>query len=84
LYNEIKTNNSTELGQSLTSLKEKIDSKSPFDEIDRIVDDKITPMLNDIFRLNLSEEEHQGEDGGHIEDDSHEGNESSTQNETHE
>lgn len=84
LYNEIKTNNSTELGQSLTSLKEKIDSKSPFDEIDRIVDDKITPMLNDIFRLNLSEEEHQGEDGGHIEDDSHEDNESSTQNETHE
>lgn len=84
LYNEIKTNNSTELGQSLTSLKEKIDSKSPFDEIDRIVDDKITPMLNEIFKLNLSEEEHQGEDGGHTENDGHEDNESSTQNETHE
>lgn len=84
LYNEIKTNNSTELGQSLTSLKEKIDSKSPFDEIDRIVDDKITPMLNDIFRLNLDEEERHGEEGGYIEDDGHEDNESSTQNETHE
>ena len=83
LYNEIKTNNSTELGKSLTSLKEKIDSKSPFDEIDRTVDNKITPMLNDMFRLNLDEEERHGEDGGHIEDDGHEDNESSTQNETH-
>jgi hypothetical protein len=83
LYNQIKTNNSTELGQSLSSLKEKIDSKSPFDIIDQTVDDKITPMLKDIFKLNLPEEVHHGEEGGHTEDDGHEANESSTQNETH-
>jgi hypothetical protein len=84
LFDEIKTNNSTELGQSLTSLKEKIDSKSPFDEIDQTVDDKISPMLNDIFKLDLSEEEHHGEEGEQAEDDGHEDNESSAQNETHE
>ena len=90
MYNDIKPDdntNSTELGTSLSSLKEKIDSKSPFDEIDKIVDDKITNLLNDIFKLNLSEEEHHGEEGehaaggeGHAEENSH----SSSENATHE
>jgi len=70
IYNEIKPNsntNSTELGKSLNSLKDKIDSKSPFDEIDKTVDEKITPLLNGIFKLNLAEEEHGGE-GDHAEE----------------
>jgi hypothetical protein len=61
LYNEIKPSgntNSTELGNSLNSLKDKIDSKSAFDEADKIVDDKITPLLNNIFKLKLAEEHH--------------------------
>lgn len=49
--------NSTELGDSLNSVKEKIDSKAPFDEIDTIVDEKITSLLNSVYGLNLSEEE---------------------------
>jgi len=70
IYNEIKPNsntNSTELGDSLSSMKGKIDSKSPFHEIDNIVDKKITPLLNDIFKLNLAEEggEHAEEGGEH-------------------
>jgi hypothetical protein len=94
MYNDIKPDdntNSTELGTSFSLLKEKIDSKSPFDEIDKIVDDKITTLLNDIFKLNLSEEEHHGEEGDegedhvdegadHAEEESH----SSSENETHE
>jgi hypothetical protein len=70
MYNEIKPGenaNSTELGTSLNSLKDKIDSKSPFDELDKIVDEKITPLLNGIFKLNLAEEEHGGE-GDHAEE----------------
>ena len=70
MYNEIKpgeNTNSTELGNSLNSLKDKIDSKSPFDEIDKTVDEKITPLLNGIFKLNLAEEEHGGE-GDHAEE----------------
>jgi hypothetical protein len=51
----------------LNSLKDKIDSKSPFDELDKIVDEKITPLLNGIFKLNLAEEEHGGE-GDHAEE----------------
>ncbi len=60
LYNEIKPSgnaNSTELGNALNLLKDKIDSKSPFDQADKIVDDKITPMLNDMFKLKLAVEE---------------------------
>jgi hypothetical protein len=60
IYNEIKPNsnaNSTDLADSLSSLKGKIDNKSPFDEIDKIVDEKITPLLNDIFKLGLAQEE---------------------------
>lgn len=89
-YNEIKPSenaNSTELGTSLTSLKDAIDSKTSFDEIDKIVDDKITPLLNDIFKLNLSEEEHAGKEGEHAEEGKvHEEEEShsSSENETHE
>ena len=63
-YNEIKPSentNSTELEDSLSSLKGMIDSKSPFDEIDKIVDEKITPLLNDIFKLNLAEGEDHAE-----------------------
>jgi hypothetical protein len=39
-------------------VKEKIDSKAAFDEIDTIVDGKITSLLNSVYDLNLSEEEH--------------------------
>jgi hypothetical protein len=84
MYDEIKPSenaNSTELGTSLTSLTEKIDGKSQFDEIDKIVDDKITPLLNDLFKLSLSEEEHT-EEGEHAEEE--EESHSSSENETHE
>jgi len=87
-YNEIKPNentNSSELGDSLSSLKSKIDSKSPFDEIDKIVDEKITPLLNDIFKLNLAEEEDHAKEGDHAEGEDHAGEQSnaSSDNETH-
>jgi hypothetical protein len=55
------------LGKSLNSLKDKIDSKSPFDQLDKIVDEKIPPLLNGIFKLNLAEEEHHGGEGDHAE-----------------
>ena len=77
-YNEIKPNentNSTELGNSLTSLKGQIDSKSLFDEIDKTVDEKISPLLNDIFKLNLAEGEEHEEEGE---------TNSTSENETHE
>lgn len=64
MYNEIKpgeNTNSTELGKSLNSLKDMIDSKNPFDELDKTVDGKISPLLNGIFKLNLAEEAHGGE-----------------------
>ena len=91
-YNEIKPDentNSTELGNSLTSLKGQIDSKSPFDEIDKTVDEKISPLLNDIFKLNLAEgEEGHAEEGEHAEGEEHQeeaaGTNSSSENETHE
>jgi hypothetical protein len=90
-YNEIKPNantNSSELGDSLSSLKSKIDSKSPFDEIDKIVDEKITPLLNDIFKLNLAEGEEHAEGGEeHAEGgEEHEEEQSnaSSENDTHE
>ena len=92
MYNEIKPGenaNSTELGTSLTSLKDAIDSKSTFDQIDKIVDDKISPLLNNIFELNLSEEEQHGEEGAHAEEgedhaEEEEESHSSSENETHE
>jgi hypothetical protein len=68
LYNEIKPSgnaNSTELVNALNSLKDKIDSKSPFDQADKIVDDKITPILNDMFKLKLAVEEDHGAEGEH-------------------
>ncbi len=68
LYNEIKPSgnaNSTELVNALNSLKDKIDSKSPFDQADKIVDDKITPMLNDMFKLKLPVQEDHGAEGEH-------------------
>ncbi|MGI0034050.1 MAG: hypothetical protein ACRD97_12380, partial [Nitrososphaeraceae archaeon] len=86
IYKEIKPNsntNSTELEDSLSSVKEKIDSKSPLDEIDKIVDEKITPLLNDVFKLSLAEEEgeaHGEEAKDHGEEESH----ASSENETHE
>jgi len=60
--------NSTELGDSLNAVKEKIDSKAPFDEIDTIVDEKITSLLNSVYDLNLSEEEGQEGEGEHAEE----------------
>jgi hypothetical protein len=88
MYNEIKPGenaNSTELGNSLNSLKDKIDSKSPFDELDKIVDEKITPLLNGIFKLNLAEEEHGGEGDHGEEGKDHAKSESvnSTENKNH-
>ena len=68
LYNEIKPSgntNSTELANALTSLKDKIDTKSPFDQADKIVDDKITPLLNGMFKLKLTVEEDHGGAGDH-------------------
>src|SRR5919106_2292702 len=55
--------NSTELADSLNAVKEKIDSKAAFDEIDTVVDDKITSLLNSVYDLNLSEEEEHAEGG---------------------
>ena len=72
-FDEIKEDsdtNSTELAESLNVVKENIDSKAPFDEIDTIVDDKITSLLNSVYDLNLSEEaEHAegGEEEEHVE-----------------
>ena len=60
LFNEIKSDsnsNSTELGDSLNAIKEKIDNKVPLDEIDAIIDERITPMLNTVFKLNLVEDD---------------------------
>ena len=79
LYNEIKPtgdSNSSQLADSLNLLKSKIDSKSPFDEIDKTVDEKVSPLLNDIFKLNLAEEEghSEGEDHGQEEDHGEEQN----------
>jgi hypothetical protein len=91
-YEEIKPNenmNSTELGNSVTSLKDEIDNKSPFDEIDRIVDEKITPSLNSIFKLNFTEGGEANAEEEHAEGEEHEeevGGEthSSSENETDE
>ena len=73
IFNEIKPDsntNSTELGNLLNTLKGKIDSKAQFDEIDTIVDEKLTSLLNSIFKLNLAEErgEHAEEGGEHAEE----------------
>lgn len=75
IFNEIKPDsntNSTEFGDSLNTLKGKIDNKAPLDEIDTIVDEKLIPLLNSIFKLNLVEEggEHAEEGGEHAEDES--------------
>ena len=82
-YNEIKPSgntNSTELGNSLNSLKDKIVSKGPFDQVDKTVDEKITPFLNSIFKLGLAEESgHSGEGQDHGEEELH----ASSENETH-
>ena len=60
--------NSTQLGDALNSVKEKIDSKAPFDDVDTIVDDKITSFLNIVYDMNLSEE---GGEGDHAEEGEH-------------
>lgn len=86
-YDEINSNentNSTELGNSLTSLKDEIDNKSPFDEIDKIVDEKITPSLNSIFKLNLAEGEEATAEGEEDEEEAGGETHSSSENETHE
>lgn len=89
MYNEIKPSgnaNSTELGNSLNSLKDTIDSKSPFDQADKTVDDKITPLLNGMFKLKLAEEAGHGGEGDHAgegQDNKGEEQHSSSGNETH-
>jgi len=86
LYNEIKPSgdlNASQLADSLNTLKTKIDNKSPFDEVDKTVDDKISPVLNDMFKLNLAEEEGHSEGENHGQDEDHEGeNQSSSENQT--
>ena len=87
LYNEIKPagdSNSSQLADSLNTLKSKIDNKSAFDEIDKVVDEKITPLLSDMFKLNLAEEEEHSEGEDHAQEDDHGEEEHGTfQNETH-
>ena len=87
LYNEIKPagdSNSSQMADSLNTLKSKIDSKSAFDEIDKVVDDKITPLLIDMFKLKLAEEEEDTEGDDHGQEDDHgEEEHGSSQNETH-
>ena len=61
--------NSTQLGDALNSVKEKIDSKAPFDDVDTIVDEKITSLLNSVYDLNLSEKE--GGEGEHAAEGEH-------------
>lgn len=86
LYNEIKPSgdsNASQLADSLNTLKTKIDNKSPFDEVDKTVDDKISPVLNDMFKLNLAEEEGHSEGENHGQDEDHGGeNQSSSENQT--
>lgn len=87
LYNEIKPgdSNASQLADSLNALKSKIDSKSPFDEVDKTVDDAISPLLNDMFKLNLAEEEDHSEGENHEQGEDHrEENQTSSENETHE
>jgi hypothetical protein len=89
IYNEIKpgeNSNSTQLADSLSSLKSNMDSKSPSDEIDKIVDENVTPLLNDIFKLNLDEEEDhtEVEDHGQEEDQSGEESHNASKSESHE
>lgn len=87
LYNEIKPgdSNASQLVDSLNALKSKIDSKSPFDEVDKTVDDAISPLLNDMFKLNLAEEEDHSEGENHEQGEDHrEENQTSSENETHE
>jgi hypothetical protein len=91
LYNEIKPSedsNSSQLADSLSSLKSKIDSKSSFDDIDKEVDEKVSPLLNEIFKLNLAEKEGHaaGEDHGQEEDhaESEEETHGSSESESHE
>lgn len=89
MYNEIKPSgnaNSTELGNSLNSLKDTIDSKSPFVQADKTVDDKITPLLNGMFKLKLAEGAGHGGEGDHAgegQDNKGEEQHSSSGNETH-
>ncbi|MDW0277961.1 MAG: hypothetical protein QN721_07695 [Nitrososphaeraceae archaeon] len=74
LYNEIKPagdSNSSQLADSLNTLKSKIDSKSAFDEIDKIAGEKVSPVLNDMFKLNLAEEEEHSQGEDHAREDDH-------------
>ena len=85
LYNEIKPtgdSNSSQLVDSLNLLKSKIDSKSHFDEIDKTVDEKVSPLLNDIFKLNLAEEEGHSEGEDHGQEEDHGEEQSTSENDT--
>lgn len=86
LYNEIKPSgntNSTELANALNSLKDTIDKKSPFDQADKTVDDKISPLLNGMFKLKLAEEADHGGAGGEGQDHGGEETHVSSQNDSH-
>ena len=85
LYNEIKPtgdSNSSQLADSLNLLKSKIDSKSHFDEIDKTVDENVSPLLNDIFKLNLAEEEGHSEGEDHGQEEDHGEEQSTSENDT--
>lgn len=63
-FNELKpsinsniSNMSSILESSLVKLKNAVDNKEPFDTIDDIVDDEVTPQLESIFKIKLAEEE---------------------------
>ena len=42
---------------SLVKLNNAVDNKEPFDTIDGIVDDEVTPQIQSIFKIKLAEEE---------------------------
>ena len=63
-FNELKpsiSSNMSDLSSSLESslvkLNNAVDNKEPFDTIDGIVDDEVTPQLQSIFKIKLAEEE---------------------------
>jgi len=45
------------LESSLVKLNNAVDNKEPFEVIDGIVDDEITPQLQSIFKIKLAAEE---------------------------
>ena len=52
---------SSSLESSLVKLNNAVDNKEPFDTIDGIVDDEVTPQIQSIFKIKLAEEEEEEE-----------------------